>query len=89
MATGSPVGFVPIVEIDNAGDRVFLRSLLDAHAIDYFILGETAAPYLFHAVPMRLMVRRDQAGTVRRLLRNFRPNSAYGGLPGVFEDGER
>ena len=68
------------MEIRNAGDRVFLRSFLDAEGIDYYIGGETVAPYLFHAVPMRLMVRKDQAAAVRELLAEFRQAPAYGGL---------
>ena len=72
--------FELVLEIHNAGDRAFLRSLLDGEGIDYFIQGETVAPYLFHSVPMRLMVRQDQAVSVRSLLNEFRPVSAYEGL---------
>lgn len=79
--------FEMITQIHNAGDRVFLRSLLDAHAVDYFIQGETVAPYIFNAVPMQLMVRRDQAAMVRRLLREFIQADAYTGLKGILGDG--
>lgn len=72
--------FVMILEIHNAGDRVFLRSILDAEEIDYFIQGETVAPYIFNSVPMRLMVRIDQAARVRNLLESFVQSAAYGGL---------
>jgi hypothetical protein len=72
--------FIMILEIHNAGDRVFLRSILDAEAIDYFIQGETVAPYIFNSVPMRLMVRKDQAARVRELLESFVQSPAYGGL---------
>jgi hypothetical protein len=72
--------FIMILEIHNAGDRVFLRSILDAEAIDYFIQGETVAPYIFNSVPMRLMVRKDQAAQVRELLESFVQSPAYGGL---------
>ena len=80
MKTDNDTDFVMILEIHNAGDRVFLRSILDAEAIDYFILGETVAPYIFHSVPMRLMVRNDQAKRVRDLLDTFVQAPAYGGL---------
>ena len=81
MTRGSPPAtFVPILDIHNAGDRVFLRSLLDAEGVDYFIQGETVAPYLFHSLPMRLMVRRDQAAMVRSMLNEFVARSAYDGL---------
>ena len=81
MTRGSPPAtFVPILHSHNAGDRVFLRSLLDAEGVDYFIQGETVAPYLFHSLPMRLMVRRDQAAMVRSMLNEFVARSAYDGL---------
>ena len=73
-------GFEPVLEIHNAGDRVFLRSILDAEGINYFIQGETVAPYIFHSVPMRLMVRSDQVPAVRALLHDFVQLPAYGGL---------
>ena len=80
MNTENTNDFEMILEVHNAGDRVFLRSILDAEGIDYFILGETVAPYIFNSVPMRLMVRREQAARVRDLLENFVQAHAYGGL---------
>lgn len=80
MNTENTYDFEMILEVHNAGDRVFLRSILDAEGIDYFILGETVAPYIFNSVPMRLMVRREQAARVRDLLENFVQAHAYGGL---------
>ena len=77
--------FEMVMEIHNAGDRVFLRSILDAEGIDYFIQGETVAPYIFHAVPMRLMVRKDQVATVRERLEAFVQSSAYDGLKRVMD----
>ncbi|MDX2451086.1 hypothetical protein [Desulfosarcina sp.] len=72
--------FEMVLEIYNAGDRVFLRSILDAEGIDYYIQGETVAPYIFNSVPMRLMVKKDQVVQVEALLGNFIQSSAYGGL---------
>lgn len=69
-----------ITEIYNASDQAYLKSILDAEGTTYFIQGEHVAPYVFHAVPMRLMVRKDQAAKVRELLKNFELSSAYGGL---------
>lgn len=80
-----PTDFEMVLEIHNAGDRVFLRSILDAEGIDYFIQGETVAPYIFNAVPMRLMVRKDQVATVRERLESFVQSSAYGGLKRVVD----
>ena len=71
------VEFVPVLETHNAGDRAFLRSLLDAEKITYFIQGETVAPYLFNALPMRLMVRKDQADQVREMLQDTELSYSY------------
>jgi hypothetical protein len=72
--------FELILEIHNAGDQSFLKSLLASEGIVYFIQGEHVAPYLYHALPMRLMVRSDQAVAVRELLKDFALSSAYNGL---------
>jgi Putative prokaryotic signal transducing protein len=69
-----------IFEIHNAGDQAFLKSLLDAKGITYFIQGEHVAPFVFHAVPMRLMVKKNQAAKARKLLKDFRQSPAYSGL---------
>lgn len=77
--------FEMMLEIQNAGDRAFLKSILDAESIDYFIQGETVAPYIFHSVPMRLMVINEQVEKVRDLLEHFVQSPAYGGLKRIFE----
>ena len=70
--------FVPILETHNAGDRVFIRSILDAEGIVYFIQGETVAPYLFNALPMRVMVKRDQVDKARAILKDIELSYSYG-----------
>jgi Putative prokaryotic signal transducing protein len=80
-----PPDFELVLEIHNAGDRAFLRSILDAEGIDYFIQGETVAPYIFNSVPMRLMVRKDQVENARELLENFVQSQAYGGLKRILD----
>ena len=74
--------FELVLEIHNAGDQAFIKSLLEAEGIDYYIQGEHVAPYLYNALPMRLMVRKDQAATARELFKDFEASSAYGGLKG-------
>jgi len=69
-----------IFEVHNAGDQAYLKSILDAEGITYYVQGEHVAPFVFHSVPMRLMVKKDQAATVRELLKGFERSSAYGGL---------
>ncbi len=69
--------FIPILETHNAGDRVFIKSLLEAEGIVHFIQGEYVAPYLFNALPMRVMVRKDQAAKARELLKNIKLTYSY------------
>ena len=63
--------FVPILETHNASDRVFIKSMLDAEEITYFIQGEHVAPYLYNALPMRIMVLKDQANKARAILKGI------------------
>ena len=65
------IEYVPILETHNAGDRVFIKSILDAEGIIYFIQGEFVAPYLLDAIPMTLMVKKDQAEKAREILRDI------------------
>ena len=65
------IAFEPILETHSAGERAFLKSILDAEKIAYFIEGEHAAPYMFNALPQRVMVRRDQADMARELLNSL------------------
>jgi hypothetical protein len=73
------IEYVPILETHNAGDRVFLKSVLDAEGIIYFIQGEYVAPYVFNALPMTLMVKKDQADRAREILKDIKLSYSYGG----------
>lgn len=69
-----------ILETNNAGDMAFIKSILDSEGITYFIQGEYAAPFMYYAVPMRLMVKKDEAANVREILKDIELSSAYEGL---------
>jgi hypothetical protein len=73
------IEYVPILETHNAGDRVFLKSVLDAEGITYFIQGEYVAPYVFNALPMTLMVKKDQVDRAREILKDIKLSYSYGG----------
>jgi len=74
------IGFEPISEIHNAGDLSFIKSLLDSEGITYFIQGEHVAHFLYNAVPMRLMVKKDQANKAREILKDVELACSYTGL---------
>ena len=69
--------YIPILETHNAGDRVFIKSILDAEGIVYFIQGEYIDPYLCNALPMRVMVRRDQADKAREIVKDIELSYSY------------
>lgn len=69
--------FVLVLETHNAGDRVFIKSIFDAEGIIYFIQGESVAPYLFNALPMRIMVKKDQVTKAKEILRDIKISYSY------------
>ncbi len=66
-----------ILETHNAGDRVFIKSILDAENIVYFIQGENVAPYLLNALPMRVMVRKDHVQKAKEILKDIKLSYSY------------
>jgi hypothetical protein len=82
------IEYVPVLETHNAGDRVFLKSILDAEGITYFIQGEYVAHYLLNALPMRLMVKKDQANKAKEILKDIELSYSYCGNNRSGEDDE-
>jgi hypothetical protein len=69
--------YVLALETHNAGDIAFIRSLLDSENIIYFVQGEHVSPYLFNALPMRVMVKKDQAEEVEAILQDVKLSYSY------------
>jgi hypothetical protein len=69
--------YVLVLETHNAGDRVFIKSIFDAEGIIYFIQGENVAPYLFNALPMRVMVIKDQEKKAKEILKDIQLSYSY------------
>lgn len=69
--------YVLILETHNAGDRVFIKSILEAEGIAFFIQGENVAPYLLNAVPMRVMVRKDHVDKAKTILKDMKLSYSY------------
>ena len=59
-----------ILETFNPMDIAFLKSLLDAEEITYFFQGEHFSYVKPMAIPVRLMVKRDEAEKVREIIRD-------------------
>ena len=71
------IEYVLVLETHNAGDRVFIKSIFDAEGIVYYIQGENVAPYLFNALPMRVMVRKDQEEEAKNILKDIKLSYSY------------
>ena len=61
-------------------DRAVLKSILEAENITYFLQGEHATTYVYNALPVRLMVRKDQAEKAREILQDFDTKSTFSGI---------
>jgi len=68
-----------VLSTHNAGDQALIKSLLDSEGITYFIQGEHVAPYLYHALPLRVMVKKEEAPKAREVLKNVKLSFSYGG----------
>ena len=69
--------YVLALETHNAGDIAFIKSIFDAEGIIYFIQGENVAPYLFNALPMRVMVNKDEAEKAKTILKDIKLSYSY------------
>jgi len=74
------IKYEEILTTFNPSDKAILKSILDAEGIAYFLQGEHAATYIYHAIPVRLMVRKDQVHMAKEILKDFDIKSTFGGL---------
>ncbi len=66
-----------ILETHNPGDIAFIKSILLAENVEHYIQGESVAPYLFNALPMRVLVRKDQAEKAKEVLKEIKLSYSY------------
>jgi hypothetical protein len=66
------VNYEEILSIYSPTDMAFLKSLLDSEDLTYFFQGEHVAPYVYHALPVRLLVKKDQVEKAIELLKDFK-----------------
>ena len=69
------------IDLDHALNAIAKsgQAIQDAEDIVYYIQGEHVAPYLYNALPMRFMVKKDQARKAREPLKNVELSYSYGG----------
>ncbi|RPI76861.1 MAG: hypothetical protein EHM45_11425 [Desulfobacteraceae bacterium] len=69
---GEPVEYVEILETYSPADIAFIKSILDAESITYFIKGEYIGCIQPLADRFKLMVSQDQAEEVKSLLADMK-----------------
>lgn len=67
-------------------DRALLKSIFDAEGIKYYFDGEHAAPYIYYAVPVRLLVEKDQVSKAIDILKDINLSFVAGGTITNSED---
>ena len=72
--------FEYILETYNPGDIAFLKSLLDSEGITYFFNGEHFSYVKQMAIPVRLMVKKDEAEKVRELIKDVNISFVAGAI---------
>jgi hypothetical protein len=77
-----------ILSTNNPGDVALLKSLLDAENIAYSFQGEYASPFVGHAIPIRLYIRKDQVPLTVELLKELNLSFTFGGQNETEEDNE-
>ena len=50
--------------------------------------GEHATTYVYHAIPVRLMVRKDQVKMAKEILQDFDTKPIFGGLSNLTNNKE-
>jgi len=72
-ATSQPetAEFKEILTTFNAGDIAIIKSLLDEESIDYYFQGELCNYARLLMEPVRLMVRNDQVGEAKDILKDL------------------
>ncbi len=65
------IEYKAVLETYNPGDVALIKSVLDAEEITYYFLGEYSSPYMYNAIPLRLMICEDQVENALTLLKDL------------------
>ena len=82
------IEFEDILATNNPGDVAIIKSILDGEGITYLIQGEHVAPFVGFAIPLRLLVRKDQVEKVVDMLKDFDLSFTFGGQNNAAENKE-
>jgi len=79
------VEYEEILATHSPSDRVLLKSILDAEGITYFFQGEYATTYLYQALPVRLMVKKDDVAKAVDVIKDLDLSFTIGGSDNLLE----
>ena len=82
------IEYEQILATNSPSDRALLKSILDAEGITYYFDGDHAAPYVYHAVPVRLMVKIDQAAAAMEILKDLDLSFTFGSSTSLEDIGD-
>ena len=80
------VEYEEVLATHSPSDRTIIKSILDAEGITYFFQGEYATTYLFQAIPVRLLVRKDQVEKAVEVLKDLNLSFTLGGSSSLSKD---
>ena len=80
------VKYEEILSTHSQTDIALIKSILEAEEIVYFFQGEYVSPYVMHAIPIRLMVRKDHVARAVELIRDLDLSFTLGGGDSLLED---
>jgi hypothetical protein len=81
------IEYEQILATHSPSDRALLKSILDAEGITYYFDGEHTAPYVYHAIPVRLMIKKEQMEKAIEILKDLNLSFTFRGIKS-FEDYE-
>ncbi|MBI5376554.1 MAG: DUF2007 domain-containing protein [Candidatus Schekmanbacteria bacterium] len=68
------IEFEEILETSNPGDIAIIKSILGGSDIDFYFNGDFSMDILYHAIPAKLMVSKDQVEEAVELLKDLNIN---------------
>jgi hypothetical protein len=74
------VKYAEVLSTYSPGDVAIIKSVLDGEGITYFFQGQSAAPFLNYAIPMNLLVKKDEVPTAVEVLKDIEISVTYSGL---------
>jgi len=74
------IEFKEVLSTNSPSDRALISSILDAEGITYLFQGEYVSTYVYNAIPVRLLVREEEAQKAIEILKDLELSFTFGGM---------